>query len=132
MVNKDVELLFGEDVRVKVEELLDVALSEEEMKKAFSTTSKEIAEGLLQEASEVRNGIQEETFRDNLLAAVTNQILGMVSTLYKAEVGKDPSTRRRVIKYTAIDSLTSSEISMQAISAYRELKELEKGKEKLY
>jgi len=91
MVNKDVELLFGEDVRVKVEELLDVALSEEEMKKAFSTTSKEIAEGLLQEASEVRNGIQEETFRDNL---------------------------------------TSSEISMQAISAYRELKELEKGKEK--
>ncbi len=130
MVNKDVELLFGEDVRVKVEELLDVALSEEEMKKAFSTTSKEIAEGLLQEASEVRNGIQEETFRDNLLAAVTNQILGMVSTLYKAEVGKDPSTRRRVIKYTAIDSLTSSEISMQAISAYRELKELEKGKEK--
>ena len=41
MVNKDVELLFGEDVRVKVEELLDVALSEEEMKKAFSTTSKE-------------------------------------------------------------------------------------------
>ena len=130
MVNKDVELLVGEDVRVKVEELLDVALSEEEMKKAFSTTSKEIAEGLLQEASEVRNGIQEETFRDNLLAAVTNQILGMVSTLYKAEVGKDPSTRRRVIKYTAIDSLTSSEISMQAISAYRELKELEKGKEK--
>ena len=130
MVNKDVELLFGEDVRVKVEELLDVALSEEEMKKAFSTTSKEIAEGLLQEASEVRNVIQEETFRDNLLAAVTNQILGMVSTLYKAEVGKDPSTRRRVIKYTAIDSLTSSEISMQAISAYRELKELEKGKEK--
>ena len=130
MVNKDVELLFGEDVIVKVEELLDVALSEEEMKKAFSTTSKEIAEGLLQEASEVRNGIQEETFRDNLLAAVTNQILGMVSTLYKAEVGKDPSTRRRVIKYTAIDSLTSSEISMQAISAYRELKELEKGKEK--
>ena len=130
MVNKDVELLFGEDVRVKVEELLDVALSEEEMKKAFSTTSKEIAEGLLQEASEVRNGIQEETFRDNLLAAVTNQILGMVSTLYKAEVGKDPSTRRRVIKYTAIDSLTPSEISMQAISAYRELKELEKGKEK--
>ena len=130
MVNKDVELLFGEDVRVKVEELLDVALSEEEKKKAFSTTSKEIAEGLLQEASEVRNGIQEETFRDNLLAAVTNQILGMVSTLYKAEVGKDPSTRRRVIKYTAIDSLTSSEISMQAISAYRELKELEKGKEK--
>ena len=130
MVNKDVELLFGEDVRVKVEELLDVALSEEEMKKAFSTTSKEIAEGLLQEASEVRNGIQEETFRDNLLAAVTNQILGMVSTLYKAEVGKDPSTRRRVIKYTAIDSVTSSEISMQAISAYRELKELEKGKEK--
>ena len=130
MVNKDVELLFGEDVRVKVEELLDVALSEEEMKKAFSTTSKEIAEGLLQEASEVRNGIQEETFRDNLLAAVTNQILGMVSTLYKAEVGKDPSTRRRVIKYTAIDSLTSSEISMQAISAYRELKELEKRKEK--
>ena len=130
MVNKDVELLFGEDVRVKVEELLDVALSEEEMTKAFSTTSKEIAEGLLQEASEVRNGIQEETFRDNLLAAVTNQILGMVSTLYKAEVGKDPSTRRRVIKYTAIDSLTSSEISMQAISAYRELKELEKGKEK--
>ena len=96
----------------------------------LSTTSKEIAEGLLQEASEVRNGIQEETFRDNLLAAVTNQILGMVSTLYKAEVGKDPSTRRRVIKYTAIDSLTSSEISMQAISAYRELKELEKGKEK--
>ena len=130
MVNKDVELLFGEDVRVKVEELLDVALSEEEMKKAFSTTSKEIAEGLLQEASEVRNGIQEETFRDNLVAAVTNQILGMVSTLYKAEVGKDPSTRRRVIEYTAIDSLTSSEISMQAISAYRELKELEKGKEK--
>ena len=130
MVNKDVELLFGEDVRVKVEELLDVALSEEEMKKAFSTTSKEIAEGLLQEASEVRNGIQEETFRDNLLAAVTNQILGMVSTLYKAEVGKDPSTRRRVIKYTAIDRLASSEISMQAISAYRELKELEKGKEK--
>ena len=48
MVNNDVELLFGEDVRVKVEELLDVALSEEEMKKAFSTTSKEIAEGLLQ------------------------------------------------------------------------------------
>jgi len=130
MVNKDIELLFGEDVRVKVEELLDISLSAEEMKKSFSTTSKEIAEGLLQEASEVRNGIQEETFRDNLLAAVTNQILGMVSTLYKAEVGKDPSTRRRVIKYTAIDSLTSSEISMQAISAYRELKELEKGKEK--
>ena len=130
MVNKDIELLFGEDVRVKVEELLDISLSAEEMKKSFSTTSKEIAEGLLQEASEVRNGIQEETFRDNLLAAVTNQILGMVSTLYKAEVGKDPNTRRSIIKYTAIDSLTSSEISMQAISAYRELKELEKGKEK--
>ena len=75
MVNKDIELLFGEDVRVKVEELLDISLSAEEMKKSFSTTSKEIAEGLLQEASEVRNGIQEETFRDNLLAAVTNQIL---------------------------------------------------------
>jgi len=130
MVNKDIELLFGEDVRVKVEELLDISLSAEEMKKSFSTTSKEIAEGLLQEASEVRNGIQEETFRDNLLAAVTNQILGMVSTLYKAEVGKEQNTRRSIIKYTAIDSLTSSEISMQAISAYRELKELEKGKEK--
>lgn len=130
MVNKDVALLFGEDVRIKVEELLDASLSEEEMKKAFSTTSKEIAEELLQEANNVRNGIQEEAFRDTLLLTVTNQILRMISTLYKAEEGKDPSTRRRIIKYTAIDSLTTSEISMQAISAYRELKELEKGKEK--
>lgn len=130
MVNKDVALLFGEDVRVKVEELLDASLSEEEMKKSFSTTSKEIEEELLQEASNVRNGIQEEAFRDTLLVTVTNQILRMISTLYKAEEGKDPNTRRRIIKYTAIDSLTTSEISMQAISAYRELKELEKGKEK--
>jgi len=39
MVNKDIELLFGEDVRVKVEELLDISLSAEEMKKSFYTTS---------------------------------------------------------------------------------------------
>lgn len=130
MVNKEVKLLFGEEVRRKVEELLDMSLSDSEVIKSFSTTPKDMLEQKLQEASVVRKDIQDENFRNKVITTITNHILGMVAALYKAEEDKEINVRRRVIQYTAIDSLNSSEIAMQAIAAHWELKNAEKEKAK--
>lgn len=130
MENKEIELLFGEDVRAKVEELLEISLSEEEITKSFSTTSGTMLEEKLQEAAEVRKAMQDESFKGKLVTTITNHILSTVGVLYRMELDKEPVVRRKIIKYTAIDSLNCSEIAMQAIFSHSELKQIEEVKKK--